>query len=176
MLRSPLFSSQLKFICDDEGDIFIQYNEDIGLKTNKGGIKQRKVQPKEADLYPIEDVYQCPVRIILFYLTKLPPNCSCSSFYLQPRKKVPDSIWYQDRPCGVNKLCDVVNEMCKTARFPGFYSNHSLRSVAATKMYRSNIDEQLIQEITGHRSISVRSNKRTSDKQHKFASNCIFLQ
>ena len=63
--------------------------------------------------------------------------------------------------------------MCTKAGFPGFYMNHSLRSTAATRMCRSNIDEQLIMKITGHCSLAVRSYKRTSDSQHKLASNCM---
>ena len=168
------FNSQITFVRDNEGDIFLRYKEDIGLKTNKGGIKQCKIEPKEVDLYPIDREDQCPVRIILFYLSKLPKDRTCSSFYLQPKKKVVDSVWFQDRPAGCNRLRDTIKELCRSANLPGFYSNHSLRSVAATKMYRNNIDEQLIQEITGHRSVAVRSYKRTSNEQCKLASNCIF--
>ena len=64
--------------------------------------------------------------------------------------------------------------MCSDAGLPGFYSNHSLRSTAATKLYCCNIDEQLIQEIMGHRSLAIRQYKRTCDSQHKMASNLLF--
>ena len=143
-LRSLTSNSQFQFLRDSDGYYFIRYTEDIGLKTNKGGIKQRKIQPKEVDLYPIENVQHCPVRFIMAYLMRLPPNRCSTVFYLQPKKKIIDSIWYQDRPCGVNKLRDVVKELCKTAGLTGFYSNHSLRSVAATKnvqgKYRQTIN------------------------------------
>ena len=174
-LRSPPFDSQFKFLRDEDGFFFIRYQEEIGCKTNKGGIKHRRLDPKQVDLYPIENIERCPVRIILKYLSLLPEDQKCKSFYLQPRKKQCNS-WYLDRPAGANKLRDVVKELCKTAKMPGFFSNHSLRSSAATRMYRCNIDEQLIQEITGHRSLSVRSYKRTCSAQRKFASNCIFTQ
>ena len=67
-----------------------------------------------------------------------------------------------------------MKELCKTAGLPGYYTNHSLRSTSATSMYQGNVDEQIIQEITGHRSLAVRSYKRTSDSQRKLASNIIF--
>ena len=57
-----------------------------GFKTNKGGIKHRKVEPKVVDMYPIRDESRCPVRIILYYLSKFPPNRNCEAFYLQPKK------------------------------------------------------------------------------------------
>ena len=49
-LRAPLFNSQFRFIMDNDGETFIRYTEDIGLKMNKGGIKQRKLLPKQVDV------------------------------------------------------------------------------------------------------------------------------
>ena len=144
------------------------------MKTNKGGIKQRKVDVKEVDMYQTENIGRCPVKIFLTYLSRMPQNRKCHSFYLQPKRKISDGVWFQDRQAGVNRLRDTIKEVCKNAGLPGFYSNHSLRSTCATKLYRNNVDEQLIQEITGHRSLAVRSYKRTSDKMRKMASNCVF--
>ena len=64
--------------------------------------------------------------------------------------------------------------MTEKAGIPGFFSNHSLRSTCATSLYHANIGEQVIQEITRHRSLAVRSYKRTCYKQRQIASNCIF--
>ena len=74
----------------------------------------------------------------------------------------------------MNPLRDTIKELTKKARIPGFYTNHSSRSTCATSLYHCNIDEQVIMEITGHRSLAVRSYKRTCDSQRKQASNCIF--
>ena len=173
-MRSPPFNSQFVFLHDESGQVFVRYNEEIGFKTNKGGLKHRKVEPKEVDIYPIENGERCPVRILMYYLSMLPKERTCKSLYLQPRRKFRPGFWYLDRPAGANKLRDVIKEVCSKGGLPGFYSNHSLRSTAATKLYLSNIDEQLIQEITGHRSLAVRSYKRTCDSQRKVASNCLF--
>ena len=175
-LRRPHFDSQFKFLHDDEGQVFLRYIEDFGLKTNKGGIKHRKVESKEVDLYPIMNVERCPLRIIMWYLSLISKDTTCPSFYLQPRKKFTPGNWFLNRPAGANKLRDVIKDMTKKEGFPGFFTNHSLRSTAATKMYRCNIDEQLIMEITGHRSLAVRSYKRTCDQQRKVASNVLFSQ
>ena len=172
-MRAPPFRSQFRFLHDEDGQIFLRYDEEIGFKTNKGGLKHRKIEPKQVDVYPVQNPDRCPLRLFLKYLSLLPVNRNCEKLYLQPRKKYVPDIWYLDRPAGENKLCDVVKEMCKKAGLPGFYSNHSLRGTAA-RMYRCNIDEQLIQEIMGHRSIAVRQYKRTSSNQRKIASNCIF--
>ena len=42
-LRGIPFNSQFKFIHDTDNEVYLQYTEDIGLKTNKGGIKHKKV-------------------------------------------------------------------------------------------------------------------------------------
>ena len=52
--------------------------------------------------------------------------------------------------------------------FSGNYTNHSLRTTYATRLFANNVDKQLIQEVTGHRSHDgVRSYKRTLD-EHTF--------
>ena len=173
-LRSPPFNSQLELMRDDQGYWFIRYSEEIGFKTNKGGLKHRKVEPKEVDMYAIENAERCPIHLIIHYLSLLPKERRCKSMYLQPKKKFNDLCWYLDRPVGVHKLRDVVKDLCEKAKLPGHYTNHSLRSSAATSMYRGNIDEQLIQEITGHRSLAVHSYKHTCSSQRKIASNIIF--
>ena len=63
--------------------------------------------------------------------------------------------------------------MCIDAGMEGFYSNHSLRATAATRMYSADLPEQLICEKTGHRSEAVRSYKRTSSIQCVNASDAV---
>ena len=174
ILKAPPFSTQLSFMHDEQGAVFVRYYEEAGVKTNKGGLKHRKVEPKQVDMYAIEDVVRCPVRMLLTYLSKLPKDRSCTALYLQPRHKFSPDSWYFNRPVGAKKLRETVKDMCEKAGFVGFFSNHSLRSTSAIKLYRGNFDEQLIQEITGHRSLTVRSYKRTSDAQRKEASQCLF--
>ena len=171
-LRSIPFQSQFEFLRDSAGKIFLRYTEDFGLKTNKGGLKHMKVDRKVVDVFPSGNIERCPVRIFMHYMSLLPKNRSSKALYLRPRKNFSKS-WYMDRPVGANTLREVVKNLCETAGLPGFYTNHSLRSSSATRMYRNGVEEQLIQEITGHRSLAVRSYKRTSDQQHQKASQVI---
>ena len=50
-LRSFGFNSQLSWHMDTNGNRFFTYHEDLGLKTNKGGLKHRKVSPKVVNMY-----------------------------------------------------------------------------------------------------------------------------
>ena len=173
-LRGLPFHSQFKFIKDSDGEIFLWYTEDIRLKTNKGGLKHRKIEAKTVDLYATANEDHCPLRAIIKYLALLPKNRMCEAFYLQPRKKFFRKAWYLNRPVGLNKLRSAVGAMCQAAGLPSHYTNHSLHSTVAMKLYQNNVDEQIIMEITGHCSMAVRSYKRTSERQRKRASRCIF--
>ena len=110
----------------------IKFREDLGLKTNKEGLKHRKLSPKEVSVYAIPGLSHCPVMVIKKYLSLLPPNRKSREFYLQPKKKFTPSIWFEDRHVGKNKLQKMVHQISETAGFPGFYSNHSLRATATT--------------------------------------------
>ena len=63
------FNSQFCFMHDSDGEYYLRYTEDIGLKTNKGGLKQKKIQPKQVDLYTTDDEERCPLHVILKYLS-----------------------------------------------------------------------------------------------------------
>ena len=128
-------------------------------------------------IYQQQNHARCPVAIIWKYHSKLPPNCKNSALYLRPKPDncVPGHIWYHDIPIGVNKLQSCAKDTCKEAGFSGHYTNHSLRSTSATRMYESGINEQTICTITGHRSNVVRTYKRTRTNEsmkHKAAA-CI---
>ena len=165
-LRSILFKSQFQFLYDSDGQMFFRYTEDLGLKTNKGGLKHRSVDCKVVVVY-------CVSNILNKYMSLLPKHRNCQALYLQPKKKFTDKMWYLDKPVGVNTLRNVVKTLCEDTGIPGYYTNHSLRSSSATRMYQSGVDEQLIQEITGHRSLAVQSYKQISQSQRQRASQII---
>ena len=59
------------------------------------------------------------------------------------------------------------------AGIKGKFMNHSLRATSASRMYQSSVSEQVIKEITGHRSDCVRIYKKTSRKLLEDASKMI---
>ena len=125
------------------------------------------------DIYAKPGHPRDPVMIIEKYVSLLPSNRKNNTFYVHCKKSFSDGVWYLDTPVGVNKLQSMVSDMVKKAGIPGRFTNHSLRATAATRLYHANVDEQIIQEITGHRSLAVRAYKRTSMKQKEFVSQCV---
>lgn len=76
-------------------------------------------------------------------------------------------------PVGVHPLQQTVARLWKMAGFEGFFSNHSLHATASTRLYLAGVNEQLIAEKTGHRSVSVRNYKRTSEDQEQCVSDIV---
>ncbi len=71
-------------------------------------------------------------------------------------------------------LWDTILLGCQKAGISGYKTNHSLRATTATRLYLNGVDEQLVMERTGHRSIEgIRSYKRTSSDQQENISDLL---
>ena len=172
-LRRPGFSSQITTeIEESSGREMIVYKEDPLQKTNQGGLGCRN-DTKIVKVFTSSNVQRCPVRILSKYLGLLPQSKSCGKLYLRPKKKPFPSVWYCDQPYGKNRIASNVKELCRMANISGKYTNHSLRATSASQMYQCNIPEQVIKEITGHRSECVRTYKKTNVNLLKEASATI---
>ena len=151
------------------------YREDLS-KNHQGGLKYRHVKPKEVRHFANQDKpSRCFVRLFRLYLTKLNHDSPKSAFYFKPLTKWSQTgIWFSKQPLGHNTLEHMMAKMCAKAQIQGYKTNHSLRATAASRLYHKGIDEQLIMERTGHRSIEgVRSYKRTHEQQQIEVSNIL---
>ena len=54
---------------------------------------------------------------------------------------------------GYNLLSSTVKRLCSAAGIVGKNTKHSLRATTATRLFRDGVDEQLIMNVTGHRSV-----------------------
>lgn len=158
--------SQLTVRVAADGRRYIEYHEDVS-KSRSGGLKTFNRPVKVTQAYELTECPQrCPVRLYELYTSKCPVVADrVDAFYLRPLEKYRNDCWYYNSPIGQNTLWSIVSKMCARAGFKGFYSNHSLRATAATRLFSANVDEQLIKLKTGHSSDAVRSYKRVSDEQ-----------
>ena len=170
-----------------EGNFSIQYDKEVGLKylyykegvskCNQGGIASRGFQPKTGRAYQnVVNSDRCIVRLFEKYISLRPshdPKCS-SDFYLRPLIVPNGDVWYSCQGRGRHTLSEVIKKMCVKAGIGGRRSNHSCRSSSATRMYDAGADEQLICEKTGHRSVAVRSYKRTSNRQLRDVTDILY--
>ena len=158
-------------IFEKEGErSYLRYTEDVS-KNRPGGLKGRNITSKIVDHHENVDLPQwCFVRLHKKYIK----NPAVNAFYLQPAAKATEKCWYTCRPLGHNTLSKTISRLCAAAGISGFKTNHSLRASTATRLYDSGIDEQLVMEQTGHRSLpGVRSYKRTSTHHREALSDIL---
>ena len=116
------------------------------------------------------------VRLFEKYMSHRPdhdPRCS-KDFYLRPLSVPNGDVWYSCQARGRHTIEKVIKELCKKGGFTGKHTNHSCRASTATRMYEQGADEQLICEKTGHKSVAVRSYKRTSSHQLKEVTDMLY--
>ena len=169
-------NSQMAIGTDREtGRRFVEYNEDVS-KSNQGGLRHRKTSRKSVRAFdnPAEPE-RCFVRLFELYLSKCPEQDRPDAFYLKAMPKPTAQQWYCRSPLGHNTLKGMFRSICTTAGLddPTRFTNHSLRRTAATKLYQADFDEQLIAEVTGHRSTAIREYKITSNKQKARVSDAL---
>ena len=117
---------------------------------------------------------RCLVRLFQKYEKLTPTDGPADSFYLQPLRNPTWACWYSKKPLGYHTLSNTVSQLCKQVGIKGYKTNHSLRATTATQLYESGVDEQLVMERTGHRSLDgVRSYKRTNDTQREALSDIL---
>lgn len=167
--------SQFAVKYDKDADLeFLEYTEDTS-KSNQGGLKHRKVTKKVVRAYANKKCPErCIVRLYRKYLSHRPVDREIDDFYLRPLVNPSTDVWYYAQAMGKNKLSTVVASLAKQVGIQGKVMNHCLRATAATRLYHSKFDEQLVMERTGHRSNAVRCYKRTSNDQLCEISNVLY--
>ena len=108
---------------------------------------------------------KCHVHLLDLYISKLPEK---NTLKVKPQNEA--LPWFCDVPVGKNTLQNKLKRMCANA---GIKMNHSLRSTGASELY-ANVPEKLIQERTGHRSVTaLRTYERTAHNQHQAVSSVL---
>ena len=154
---------------------YLEYTEDTS-KNRPGSLKGRKIKPKVVHHYDNpENPERYFVRLFKLYQQLHPPDRSKNTFYyFKPLKNPTAHIWFTTKLIGHNPLEQTVARLCSAAGIQEFRTNHSLRATTATRLYQAGVDEQLIMETTGHRSLEgARSYKRTSEDQKEVLSDIL---
>lgn len=115
-----------------------------------------------------ENPARCFVWLFKKYMQLCPSDAPDHAFYLKPldSSALSGSCWYSKKPLGHNQLANTVRRLCSAAGIGGFKTNHSLRATSASRLHQSGVEEQMVMERTGHRSVDgVRSYQRTSEEQ-----------
>ena len=139
------------------------------FKKHQGGLKGRKGKIKVVVQHEnSENRSRCFVCLFKLYHSKYPQNRLPNTFYLKLLKNPTEDCWFSSVPIGHTTLAGTIARLCQCAGIPGYKNQSFLMSTAATCLYQDGVDEQLIMEKTGHRSLEgVRSYKRTNMEQQE---------
>ena len=161
-----LSSTNFSFLTDSEGREYLLYSEGVS-KTNQGGLKHRKLTPRSSRAYAnAECPERCVVGIVDTYMKRCPKDSLLNAFYLKPLQKFKGkSVWYSTVPLGHNKLNSMVKIIMSEAGVEGYYTNHSLRATAVSRLLQNDVDDKLIKGVTGHRSDALQGYKRETEEQ-----------
>lgn len=140
-------------------------------------MAQLRVKNKSVSIFAVPEAgSRCHVFLLDLYFSKIPKEAfERDVFYLLPLTKIkPGGSWFTTTPVGKNTLAKMVKEVCTEAGVGGNKTNHSLRATGATEMYQAGVPEKIIQERTGHLSLSgLRQYERSCDNQHKAVSHVL---
>jgi integrase len=173
-LRGRVEHRQLQWDNFEFKNTVIIYTENIS-KTNIGGLRGRKVKGKMVEIHSNEtDHLRCPVRLFKKYAALCPGDREMESpVYLSPLKKPNKTCWYSKIPLGINSISKATTTIMKQHNCEGYFTNHSLRRTAITRLYNHGIDEKRICETSGHRSTAVRDYQITGERMRKEISQVI---
>ena len=59
----------------------------------------------------------------------------------------------------------MVKTMMSEAGVEGYYTNHSLRATAVSRLFQNDVDDKLIKGVSGHRSHALQDYKRETKEQ-----------
>ena len=151
---------------------YLVYMENAS-KNHTGGLRHRKVKPKivTIQIRKIHHVASSPCKKILEPLSTSKNN---QGILFDSFEKPTGAIWYCNVHIGHNTLSKTVSRVCKSADINGFKTNHSLRVTAATRLFQSGRDKQLIMDCIGHHSMDgIRAYKQVTEEQEKEVSSIL---
>ena len=156
-----------------DANTYYEYVEFIS-KNNQHRFKDIHGKNKVVKAFAVPGSNKCIVKLLDLYLARLPAEPK--AFYLRPRNDVPQDgkPWYINVPVGVNTLQAILPKISEEAGTSVRYTNHSLRATCATRLFANNIQEKIIQEKTGHRSLSgLRSYEKVTVDQERNAARVL---
>jgi hypothetical protein len=166
---------------ESDGGEYIELNE-RQTKT-RTGVNIRDVRTVSPKMWALpEDPVHCPVFLYKLYANKRPAGFSAPSdpFYLatNTRNKNPGDhdTWFISQPIGVNKLCQLMPRMAKTAGLSSdkHITNHSARKYMIQKLSTCNVPPTHIMQISGHKNVqSINNYSNISMEQHQNISHIL---
>ena len=155
-------------------DVYYEYKEFIS-KNNQHRFKDVNIKNKVVKGFALPGNNHCIVKLLDKYLSLLPPDAT--HLYMRAKEKFSLDVSvnsYTSQRVGINSISSILPELSKKSGIPVRYTNHSLRATAITRMFNAEVEEKVIAEISGYRSLKAqRSYEQTSVPQQQNGSSVI---
>jgi len=108
--QRSLTKNSFRFDKDPEGREFVTMNHDESTKNHPGGLADTPSYEKFGRMYKTNsttDVFSS----LKCYLEKINPHCQALFQYPKRNWRATDTIWYENRPLGINKLAKMMKDI-----------------------------------------------------------------
>ena len=154
--------------------VYYEYTEFIS-KNNQHRFTDTNSTNKVVRSYALPGKEHCMVKLLDKYFSLLSP--AAPYFYMKAKEKFPADPTVScliNQRVGINQLKKMLPELSEKSGIGVRYTNHSLRATAITRMFNGEIDEKIIAEASGHRSLkALRAYEHTSQLKLQNASRII---
>ena len=154
--------------------VYYEYREYIS-KNNQHRFKDINSKNKTVKAFALPGNDRCVVKLLDKYLSLLPSDASY--FYMRAKDKAPPNpsvSSFANQRVGINVLKNMLPELSEKAGIQVKYTNHSLRATAITRMFNGEVEEKVIAETSGHKSLkALRSYEHTCKQKLQNVSRVI---
>ncbi|KAJ8309919.1 hypothetical protein KUTeg_011784, partial [Tegillarca granosa] len=156
------------------GEKFLEYTE-RSTKTRTGVTSEnRAFTPK---MFEDRGNPRCPVYMYQLYAEKRPDQMKLpdSPFYIgiNKRSNEQSEFWFVNQAMGKNTFAGIVKTMCDKVNITGRKVNHSARKTGITTLVHAGMQNTLIQQQSGHKSLSSLNNYSTASLDQQKQMSCI---
>lgn len=172
--QRDLTKQSFVFAQDPTGEEYVTMAHCESSKNHPGGINDTESFKHMGRMYKTQqenDGYSA----LKLYISKLNPSCEALFQYPKRQWSSVDTVWYENRPLGVNKLGDMMKIISSAAGLSTIYTNHCVRATSITLWSDAGLTNRHIMSISGHRNEQSlhHYNQRPSTSQLKRCSDVL---
>ncbi|CAG2237633.1 unnamed protein product [Mytilus edulis] len=117
---------------------------------------------------------RCPIQMYLLYAQKRPVNMKEdeAKFYVGINNKASSGEWFKNMAMGKNTIGKIVKTMAEEGGIEGRKVNHSARKTGITTLIHNGVQDTLVQQHSGHKSLASINNysKASINQQREMSS------
>lgn len=172
--QRQLTVNSFTFEVDSSGRRYVRMTHDESSKNHPGGLTDVSSSEKEARMYETEQSFD-GYKALALYLERVNPKCLALFQYPARNWQPTNTVWFENRPLGINKLGKMMAEISEAAGLSRIYTNHSVRATAITVWSNAGVPNRHIMAISGHRNEQslVHYNARPSSLQLRNCSDVL---